>query len=470
MVKKVEHVTSVDLASLVNSHSKPFVVIDKDYRILAVNDAYESRYGTSREDSVGKTCYQVSHGKKQPCSLEGEDCPHQQLFKGGKPKTCIHVHCDSDHRMHQVKVSAVPLYGVNNEFMMGESIEDIFPQGNHYKSGEERMVGISPTFLACIDQLGIAANSDAPVLLQGETGTGKELAAEYIHLHSARKNEPFQIIDSTTFSENLFESEMFGHASGAYTGSAGEKPGLFELADGGTIFLDEIGDMPATQQAKLLRVLENGEYRRVGGKQIRKVNVRIICATNRHLWESVSDGSFREDLYYRIACLNIRLPGLRERLDDIPVLAQSLLEGISRSADRNYFFAQDAMERLKAYEYPGNIRELRNIVFIAATRSYENKIDAALIDSVFDNLPSCAGSHASKNNGVQHTGSPAALSASTAMGLAESENKQVTLREIEAKYISELLAQNRGNRKKVANVLGISERTMYRKIKDLGIT
>ena len=141
-------------------------------------------------------------------------------------------------------------------------------------------------FLACIDQLNIAASSDAPVLLQGETGTGKELAAEYIHSHSARKLKPFQIVDSTVMTENLFESEMFGHANGAFTGSVGAKQGLFELAEGGTLFLDEIGDMPISQQAKLLRVLESGQYRRVGGKSLRKADVRIICATNRHLWES----------------------------------------------------------------------------------------------------------------------------------------------------------------------------------------
>jgi DNA-binding NtrC family response regulator len=327
------------------------------------------------------------------------------------------------------------------------------------------MVGESTEFIACINQLNIAASSDAPVLLQGETGTGKELAAEFIHQHSSRRNKPFQIIDSTVFTDNLFESEMFGHASGAFTGSTGEKQGLFELADGGTIFLDEIGDLPASQQAKLLRVLENGEYRRVGGKRTRKTNVRIICATNRHLWESVLAGTFREDLYYRIACLNIRLPSLRERIDDVPVLAQNLLEGINRSMRSSYHLMPDAYQRLKAYKYPGNVRELRNILFIAATRSHDHKIDADLIESVLNNLPNCMDSHEDQPSDIKPARSTAPIS-SVIFGQNED---LVTLKDIEAQHIKDLLDQFQGNRKKAADALGISERTMYRKLKTLGL-
>jgi len=459
MDKSVEK-TSIDLASLVNSHEKPFVVIDKDYRILAVNEAYELEYGTSSDEAVGKMCYQVSHGNQHPCSDEGEDCPHDQVFNNGKAKVCAHIHCDADHRMHHVKVSAFPLQGSNNELFLGECIEKISSMDAHLPGGE-RMVGDSAEFIACVNQLNIAASSDAPVLLLGETGTGKELAAEFIHQHSSRSKEPFQIIDSTVFTESLFESEMFGHASGAYTGSVGEKQGLFELADGGTIFLDEIGDLPASQQAKLLRVLESGEYRRVGGKKTRKVNVRIICATNRHLWESVTAGEFREDLYYRIACLNIRLPSLRDRIDDVPVLAKNLLDGINRSMHSSYHLLPEACEHLKSYQYPGNVRELRNILFIAATRSHNRNIDAALIDNVIHNLPNCVGYHETVSNIAEH----AAVAASPAK-----KAEQLSLKDLEAQHITELLDQFHGNRKKAADALGISERTIYRKLKDLGIT
>ena len=452
--------TSIDLASLVNSHEKPFVVIDKDYRILAVNQAYEQEYGTSSEDAVGKMCYQVSHGNQRPCSDEGEDCPHDQVFNNGEAKVCAHIHCDADHRMHHVKVSAFPLQGSNNELFLGECIEKVSSMDAHLPGGE-RMVGESAEFIACVNQLNIAASSDAPVLLLGETGTGKELAAEFIHQHSSRSKEPFQIIDSTVFAESLFESEMFGHASGAYTGSVGEKQGLFELADGGTIFLDEIGDLPASQQAKLLRVLESGEYRRVGGKKTKTVNVRIICATNRHLWESVSAGEFREDLYYRIACLNIRLPSLRDRIDDIPVLAKNLLDGINRSMHSSYHLLPDACEHLKSYQYPGNVRELRNVLFIAATRSHNRSIDATLIDNVIHNLPNCVG----QDETVSVIAGHAAVAVSSPAKAAE----RLSLKDLEAQHITELLDQFHGNRKKAADVLGISERTIYRKLKDLGI-
>ncbi len=244
------------------------------------------------------------------------------------------------------------------------------------------MVGKTPAFTACMDQLKMVAAAQAPVLLQGETGTGKELAANYIHHNSPRSGQPFLTVDCTVLTESLFESEVFGHVRGAFTGSVGERIGLFEQADGGTLFLDEVGELPMSQQAKLLRVLESGQYRRVGGRSNRKADVRIVCATNRHLWDHVKAGRFREDLYYRIACLAVRLPPLRERIDDIQLLAPNLLEPISSAMSRHYSLTDDALERLKQYDYPGNVRELRNILSIAATHSKSGEIDAVAIDEV----------------------------------------------------------------------------------------
>jgi len=464
MDKRVENKALIDLQSMVDSHEKPFVVIDKNFRIMAVNKAYEQHYGATNESAVGKMCYQVSHGKDHPCSVEGEECPHDHVFSTGEATICAHIHCDAEHHMHQVKVSAFPLKGSNNELFLGECIEEISPDIKS-QCGTNRLVGESAEFTACIEQLNIAASSDAPVLLQGETGTGKELAAEYIHTHSPRNMKPFQIVDSTVLTENLFESEMFGHVSGAYTGSTGEKQGLFELAEGGTIFLDEIGDMPVSQQAKLLRVLESGQYRRVGGKRMRKANVRIICATNRHLWESVIAGTFREDLYYRIACLNIRLPGLRERINDIPVLARSLIEGINRSMRCSYHLMPDVFECLKDYRYPGNVRELRNILFIAATHSHNREIDAALIKNVLSNLPQCNEFDANEINQMSQITLQSPLTA----GLSGGREEPVSLKSIEEKHIRDLLDRYSGNRRQVAAALGISERTIYRKLKRMGI-
>ncbi|UCB54488.1 MAG: sigma 54-interacting transcriptional regulator, partial [Thiotrichales bacterium] len=381
-----EPVTSIELQSMVDSHEMPFVIIDRDYRIVAVNDAYKKTFSYPDGDAIGQYCYQVSHGKDQPCSLEGEECPHSNIYDSGKSCVCAHVHVDAGHRVHQVRVSAYPLWGSNGQLYVGECIEQLTSPDDR-RTGSERMVGNTPAFLACVKQLNLAASSDAPVLLQGETGTGKELAAEYIHRHSERADKPFQIVDSTVLTDNLFEAEVFGHERGAYTGSVGEKDGLFQLAEGGTIFLDEIGDLPPSQQSKLLRVLENGEFRRVGGVKTIKCDVRILCATNRHLWEAVQAGTFREDLYYRIACLNIRLPSLRERLDDIPTLSRNLIESINRTMRCSYHLTDDVYEPLMTYDYPGNVRELRNVLFIAATHSQNREISGELIEQVLKNLP-----------------------------------------------------------------------------------
>ena len=346
-----ETAVPIDLQSLVDSHQQPFVVIDSEYRIMAVNRAYEHAYGTNREQAVGRPCYTVSHHNDAPCHESGEDCPHMNLFEIGKQDSCVHVHYDAGHRMCQVRVTAYPIYGSNGELFMGELIQEISVPDERRLNGR-RMVGKTQPFLACMEQLKMVAGAQAPVLLQGETGTGKELAANFIHNSSVRRDQPFLTVDCTVLTEPLFESEVFGHVRGAFTGSVGERVGLFEQADGGTLFLDEVGELPLSQQAKLLRVLEDGQYRRVGGRGNRKADVRIICATNRHLWDHVKVGRFREDLYYRIACLAVRLPPLRERLDDIPMLAASLMEPISES--------------------------LRNILFIAATHSKQGEIDAVI--------------------------------------------------------------------------------------------
>ena len=445
---------SIDLGSLVNSHEEAFVVIDSNFNILAVNHAYEQLHNTKDQSAVGRKCYEISHKKDRPCGEDGEECPHEYVFKTGDTKVCSHIHCDGNHNLYQVKVSAFPLRGANNELYLGESIEQL-SSVNNIGSGSKQMVGESATFIACISQLKVAASSDAPVLLQGETGTGKELAAEYIHNHSSRRDKPFQIVDSTVLTETLFEAEMFGHVAGAYTGSVGVKEGLFELAEGGTIFLDEIGEMPISQQPKLLRVLESGQYRPVGGKDLLRADVRIICASNRHLWESVLAGKFREDLYYRIACLNIRLPGLRERIDDIPLLAQNLLEGINRSMHSSYHLKPGVSDRLKQYDYPGNVRELRNILFIAATQSQNREIDAAAVDHVIRNMPHCQRLEIQEKPIAEEQHSSA--------------EEVKTLKSMEEQHIRELLERYHGNRKQVADALGISERTIYRKLKGLGI-
>jgi transcriptional regulator with GAF, ATPase, and Fis domain len=315
------------------------------------------------------------------------------------------------------------------------------------------MVGKTAPFLACMDQLKMVATAQAPVLLQGETGTGKELAANFIHNNSVRRDQPFLTVDCTVLTESLFETEVFGHARGAFTGSVGERVGLFEQAHGGTLFLDEVGELPLSQQAKLLRVLESGQYRRVGGRGHRKADVRIICATNRHLWEHVTAGQFREDFYYRIACLAVRLPPLRERLDDVGLLVASLLELISRTMSRKVELTPGAVKQLQQYHYPGNIRELRNILFIAATHGSGGEIDEETIAEVMRLHAHSQVQHAPPG-GVEAVATPAAPTDTTE-----------SLHDVEAQHISQLLQQHNNNRRQVAEALGVSERTLYRKLK-----
>jgi len=301
----------------------------------------------------------------------------------------------------------------------------------------------------------MVASAQAPVLLQGETGTGKELAASFIHNSSSRRDQPFLTVDCTVLTEPLFEAEVFGHARGAFTGSVGERVGMYEQADGGTLFLDEVGELPLSQQAKLLRVLESGQYRRVGGRGHRQADVRIICATNRHLWDHVKAGQFREDLYYRIACLAVRLPPLRERLDDIHVLAASLMEPISESMQQGFNLTPEAIEQLKLYDYPGNVRELRNILFIAATHSRRGEIDAATVEELL---------RKHKKTMARHEGVVTEANQQKAVKQPSGQDT-ATRQAVETQQIAELLRQYNNNRRQVAAALNISERTLYRKLK-----
>jgi DNA-binding NtrC family response regulator len=280
--------------------------------------------------------------------------------------------------------------------------------------------------------------------------------------------------------ESLFEAEVFGHERGAFTGSVGEKEGLFEVVNGGTLFLDEIGEMPAQLQAKLLRVLETGEYRRVGGRKTLHANARIICATNRDLGSDIESKAFREDLYYRVACLHIQVPSLRERLQDVPVLAEVLLEGISQSTTKRYQLTADSLMELQTYHYPGNIRELRNILSVAAAQVPDGRLDAKNITEVVRCMKSrrrASIKRRASDLGIEeprsmpHKRRTADFEGDAAPGpeTAPAPTEEHTLQNMEAQHIAELLKLHRGNRRQVAAALGISERTMYRKLKRYGL-
>jgi transcriptional regulator with PAS, ATPase and Fis domain len=227
----------------------------------------------------------------------------------------------------------------------------------------ESLVGGSAAFQEILRLVNEAAQGRSTVLITGETGTGKGLIARAIHEQSREREQPYQVIDCTTLPEGMVESELFGHVRGAFTGAVADKPGLIELANGGTIFLDEIGDMPAPLQSKLLRVLEENEVRRVGGTRMKRVETRFIAATNQDLDEKVRAGTFRKDLYYRLAAITIHVPPLRERQEDIPAIARFLCAQYGREMGKpRCQLDASAITELMRYMWPGNIRELRNVI------------------------------------------------------------------------------------------------------------
>jgi two-component system, NtrC family, nitrogen regulation response regulator NtrX len=247
-------------------------------------------------------------------------------------------------------------------------------------AGAARMIGQSPAFQKILEQATLAARTDARMLLNGESGTGKELLAAHIHAESPFAGGPFVKVNCAAIPTELIESELFGHEKGAFTGATSARRGKFELADGGTLFLDEAGDLHASSQAKLLRVLQEGEFHRVGGEQPIRVSVRVIAATNRDLGEMVAQQKFREDLYYRLCVVPVRVPALRERREDIFPLAEYFLaEFCARNNFRSKIFDPAAVEALEQYAWPGNIRELRNVVERMAILARGDTLEAASV-------------------------------------------------------------------------------------------
>ena len=305
------------------------------------------------------------------------------------------------------------------------------------------LLGRTAPMLTVYKQIAHAADAAVPVLVIGESGTGKELVARAIHSHSRRNNRPFVAVNCGAIAETLLESELFGHVRGSFTGAVSDTKGLFEQAHGGTVFLDEIGETSPALQVKLLRVLEEGEVRPVGAGRPLKVDARVVAATNVELEKEVAEGRFRQDLFYRLSVVVIRVPPLRERRADIPLLVTQFLSNACARAGRQVEFSSTALEALSSYSWPGNVRELENTVERLVLFSHGSVIDRADLPATFVG------------------GSPDMATALFA--------DLPPLEEIERRYLLHVLEAVSGNRTRAADVMGIDRRTLYRMAERFGI-
>lgn len=429
------------LESLLETHEQPFVVIGADLRVIAVNRAWEAAFGIPREHQIG-----------QPCCKQTGVCRHQHLFQTLEPYAGIFSADDGKESKKLLNVHGYPLLDADGRLYLGES------QNLLHKSADEvhqtGMIGKSEPFLRLKAQLQQTTMTLVPVLLLGETGTGKELAAEFIHRHSMQARGEFVIADCTVFGEDLFESELFGHEKGAFTGASNNKKGLFELADNGTLFLDEIGELPFSQQAKLLRAIESGQFRRVGGTATLKASVRIVCATHRNLAEMVRQGRFREDLFYRLSVFPLQIPPLRERKQDIPLLVDHFLQQLSMMRGKPLAISRAGLIKLMQHAWPGNVRELRNCLQLAGSVCAGDTIQEEDI-----HFMRCF------NESVQ----PITNGETEVIAPEQTAPALSALEQYEANFIASLIKKYQGNRKLIAAEMNISERTLYRKLNRLNL-
>ncbi len=429
---------SLNLDDLVESYVEPTVLISQDYVILAANSAYFLVFHHPNDHSsiVGQYCYKISHNYKQPCDREGESCPLQQALLTRKKQRVLHVHHSKNGQEH-VDIVLSPMHTRDNQIHFLETISTI--KHASPRAIDKALVGNSESFNKLLALISRVAPHEISVLLQGESGTGKELVSQAIHNASKRNLAACVTVECSGLSEALFESELFGHEKGAFTGAIYKKKGLVEESHGGTLFLDEIGDVPLSLQIKLLRLIETRTYRRVGGIELHQVDFRLICATHKNLKELVRQGQFREDLYYRISTFPIRLPPLRERKEDIPLLIDTFLKQICPS--REVQVSDRVWLLFKRYDFPGNIRELRNLLERSLVMADDKNID------------------------IEHFAAEIILNSANEL---DAENKKIyqlqTLEQAEADYLQWASHYFTGDNKALAKVLGISERSLYRKL------
>ncbi|MAD43706.1 MAG: Fis family transcriptional regulator [Oceanospirillaceae bacterium] len=426
------------ISSLLDAITAPAILMDRDYQICAANEAYRKTFSEDQA-ILSRHCYEVSHGYRVPCDQAGETCPLRQCLDTGQRQRILHIHNTPNGREH-VDVELNPIRDDEGEIRY--FVEIMHPVRSAEDDPASRMVGYSPAYTQMLELLSRAAPSDISVLLLGESGTGKELAAQYLHSHSLRAAAPFVTVECSGLTETLFESELFGHEKGAFTGAIHRKPGLVEAARGGTLFLDEVGDIPLAMQVKLLRLIESGSYRPVGSVTPKQADFRLICATHHQLEEMVAQGTFRKDLFYRISPFPVYLPTLNERPEDVIPLATHMLDQLTRH--RTLEFSDAACDWLINHQYPGNIRELRNLLERAVLLCDGRFIEPEHLEPV-------------------PTGGSALLATSSGIGSGEI----LPLADLENIYLARIARAYPGDNAALARKLGVSERTLYRKLRQL---
>ncbi len=438
-----------ELISYLEELSEPHILFDQQYRIIAANAAYRRQF-SQQTSVIGRTCYEVSHHFNAPCDQSGEVCPLAEARISGHRERVLHLHHTPEGESY-VNIELVPLLNEHGEQTYFVEKMESLPVKQGQSQGQ-KIIGRSKVFLHALEMVSRVGPSGANVLLQGESGTGKELFARAVHEASSRAKAPLVVVECASLTETLFESELFGHERGAFTGANISKIGLVESASGGTLFLDEIGDIPMTMQVKLLRLLESGTYRRVGSTDLRSTDIRIVSATHRDLQTMVANGLFREDLYYRLSTFPIKLPALRQRVDDIPLLAASLLARVA--PQRQMHLSEQALAILSSYSFPGNVRELRNIMERAALLS-----DGLVIERIHVERAIPKSTTTSQGNSATHQNLPQV--ASKAVNAVQIRS----LKDLERDELHTQLQHHQGSRAELATKLGISERSLYRKLR-----
>ncbi len=426
------------LSYLENADSA-MVIHDQHGRITYFNRSAELIFGYSREEVLGKECRKVF-----PRSLCGSECPFYEAASNSFDAFRYFRQIElRNGKRRPAEISIMPIRNCNEkvigavvsirDFERSEKKKTRYNPKNHFMG----VVGKSSLIREIFENIKDVGPTDVSVLIQGESGTGKELVAEAIHKISKRRKKTFVVINCGAIPEGLLESELFGHVKGAFTGAVRDKKGRFELADGGTIFLDEIGELSLFMQVKILRVLQSGVFSSVGSEQTKKVDVRVISATNRNLEELMRKRKFREDLYYRVCGFPITLPPLRERLDDIDLLVDFFLQGLATEFGRKITCSPDFLSALRDFSWPGNIRQLQNALQYAAIKCKSITLESC-------HLPHYISKKSSEKEKQPKAGRPKKLS-----------------REI----VLDALKQTGGNKVKAAALLKIGRATLYRYLK-----